>query len=212
MVDFFKCYGIFFCYILSYICYNIFIFKALQHLYILIFTNYKELLLNMLLRKDFFLFNVVISCLILFFPIYEIFLPKKIINFIFFDIYNIINFCLYCFILYFNINLIYFYMDSSSIAFLENSLKKVRQLKEKNNIIDLLFFFYFFRLKFNEFLFIIKNLFKNKISCYYLIFVLYNVSITFNIYFWRPLFRRISYFGMYSAFLFKKNKNMYNNF
>ena len=130
MVDFFKCYGFFFCYILIQLS-----------------------LLNMLSRKDFFLYNIVISCLILFFPLYEVLLSKKIIYFIYFDVCNIKNLCVYYFILYFNINLIYLYMDADKISCLEISFNKFKILHEKENMLDLLFFFYFFRLKFNEFLF-----------------------------------------------------------
>lgn len=135
----------------------------------------------MLSRKDFFLYNVIISCLILFFPLYEVLLSQKIVYFIYFDICNIKNFCIYYFILYFNTNLIYLFMDADKITYLEASFNKFKILREKENTLDLLFFFYFFRLKFNEFLFFVKVLLKNKILYTKSCLIRYNFLFFFNI-------------------------------
>ena len=132
----------------------------------------------MLSRKDFFFYNVFISCLVLFFPLYEFYIPKKVLNFLYFDIYNLQNFIAYCFICYFNINIIYLLTSDKELSYLIKALEKFNIERGKENAFDFILFYYILKLKFIDLYFFLKTFIVNKFkSCYslflYLNFFLY---------------------------------------
>jgi hypothetical protein len=110
----------------------------------------------MLLKKVFFFYNFFVSCLILFLPLYEFSFSKNELHFLCYYVLNFINFCAYCCILYYNINYIYLNLNDDKVGSLNIFFNKIKKLEYTKNMIDLLYFSYFFKLKLNEFLFFFK--------------------------------------------------------